>query len=91
MRTPRSHATTVRQKPSGGVSAHAPRVEEAHTVTVTCAISGPRVQRTDGLRPCATLADVEAFCARLRALGAKDSLPLPDIVALRAVLAAGAR
>lgn len=73
------------------MSAHGPRVEEAHTITVTCAISGPRAQRIDGLRPCATLADVEAFCAKLRDLGAKNNLPLPDVVALRAVLNASAR
>jgi hypothetical protein len=67
------------------VSPHAPRVQEAHTITVICAISGPRVQRADGLRPCATLADVEAFCAQLRDLGASDSQPLSDIASLKVV------
>ncbi len=86
MRASRSRTAAVRQKSSGGVTVHDPRTEETHTVTVTCATNGPRIQRTDGLRNCAVLADVEAFCAKLRRLGAGDDYPVRDIAGLRAVV-----
>ena len=58
---------------------HAPQEHRVNTVTVTCAANGPEDYDSEGspYRP-VTLADVEAWCAELRRLGAHDDLVLPE-------------
>jgi hypothetical protein len=62
------------------MTGHAPREVPTDTIKVTCAESGavvgggPEGQDV----PCTTLADLEAFCTRLRELRAQDDLLLDN-------------
>jgi len=59
---------------------HEPAEQTTDTIEVTCAETGVIVgggPEGEDVR-CTTLADVEAFCARLRELGAPDGLLLDN-------------
>lgn len=76
-----------RHQPEPGPVSHAPHVEPVSTVT--CANTGPETLpgTLEGRIYCPyTLADVEAWCARLRELGAGDGLCLTHARGLWVVL-----
>jgi hypothetical protein len=56
-----------------------PSETRVNTVKVACARTGPEavIEEHNTYRQ-HTLADVEAWCAELRELGAPDDLPLPE-------------
>jgi hypothetical protein len=74
------------------VTRHEPREPRTNTVTVECAATGPEALSYGG-NPYRlyTLADVEAWCAELRRLGARDDLALPHAEGLRVTLEAADR
>jgi hypothetical protein len=59
--------------------------DESATVTVRCAVSGPPAGSADWQRE-AVLADLEAFCAELRRLGAPGSTVITGATDLRVTL-----
>jgi len=69
------------------VSGHQPAERRVNTVTVTCAATGPEEidAESEPYRPF-TLADVEAWCAELRRLGATDGLVLDQANGLEVTL-----
>jgi len=70
---------------------HEPVEQVRHTVTVTCTSSGPLTGATEDENgsPSTVLADVEAFCAALRARGASDGLVIGGAGELSAVVNLG--
>jgi hypothetical protein len=66
-----------------GAYGHVP--DESATVKVTCAASGDPDEYADWQRP-ATLADLEAFVAELRRLGAPGDTPVANAIGLRVTL-----
>lgn len=65
------------------MTGHAPHEDRTNTVTVECAATGPEDIDGEGnpYNP-VTLADVEAWCAELRRLGARDGLVLDQAAGL---------
>lgn len=68
------------------MTSHRPAEKRVNTITVACAATGPEVEQ-DYAPPCRliTLADIEAWCARVRELGAQDDLT-PEIGTLTVTL-----
>jgi hypothetical protein len=69
---------------------HRPSETRVNTITVECGRTGPEeIAEYDTYRQYC-LADVEAWCAELRRLGAPDDLPLKEAEGLVVTLDAGA-
>ena len=62
---------------------HSPHETEIHTITVSCGTSGPNRDYFDGSAHVATLADLEAFTAELRRLGASSDAAIDNAFELR--------
>ena len=70
---------------------HKPYESETHTVSVGCRASGPETAYFDGTANLSTLADLEAFTAELRRLGAADDTPIANAIDLRVTLTIGGK
>lgn len=65
---------------------HSPEVTETHTLTVQCHANGPRILWFDDYERQSNLADLEAFCSKLRDLGANDETRIANAVRLNVTL-----